>query len=414
MKEKWVGIILFVLGGVIIIFMLMILRPGSGAVLVRASSLRTKDVLYEDSVTKRLSEANVPPVAGDDDYSVLGNQFLTVAAPGVLGNDSDADGDPLTAELDNAPAHGVLALNSDGSFTYTPESDFVGEDIFRYRGSDGSGLSNSAVVTITVFEDDTQVPIVSWISPVYDGEIYNVEGGIVLLEVLAEDDVGVESVRFYRWDNISLLYMDIGVVYSSPYTWNFDTSILNEGYNQIFAQAYDTSGNISTGRYIWLYYAKNITPTPAKTPTSTLIPTHQEDAYLPYISKNIASTPSPSDTPTPTATEQPNTTGDISIVEIFYDGASGQEPDEYVEIKNDDAKPIQLQNWTLSDAAGHVFTFPSFVFQPEQVCRVYTNEVHPEWCGFSYGSGAAIWNNSGDTATLRDGNGTLVDMYTYP
>jgi hypothetical protein len=104
----------------------------------------------------------------------------------------------------------------------------------------------------------------------------------------------------------------------------------------------------------------------------------------------------------------------VNITTIFYDGAGSQEPDEYVETKNDDTKPIQLQNWTLSDAANHVFTFPSFVFQPGQVCRVYTNEVHPEWCGFSYGSGSAIWNNSGDTATLRDGNGTVVDSYTYP
>jgi hypothetical protein len=112
--------------------------------------------------------------------------------------------------------------------------------------------------------------------------------------------------------------------------------------------------------------------------------------------------------------QEPSPSGVVNITTIFYDGAGSQEPDEYVETKNDDTKPIQLQNWTLSDAANHVFTFPSFVFQPGQVCRVYTNEVHPEWCGFSYGSGSAIWNNSGDTATLRDGNGTVVDSYTYP
>jgi predicted ATPase with chaperone activity len=51
--------------------------------------------------------------------------------------------------------------------------------------------------------------------------------------------------------------------------------------------------------------------------------------------------------------------------------------------------------------------------QPGDVCRIYTNENHPEWCGFNYGSGSAIWNNSGDTATLKDGNGTLIDEYGY-
>jgi hypothetical protein len=101
------------------------------------------------------------------------------------------------------------------------------------------------------------------------------------------------------------------------------------------------------------------------------------------------------------------------IVDIFYNTAASEEPNEYVEIRNDDTKSIQLQNWTLSDAASHVFTFPSFLMEPGKVCRIYTNEYHPDWCGFSYGSGSAIWNNTGDNATLRDGNGILIDDYSY-
>jgi hypothetical protein len=61
-----------------------------------------------------------------------------------------------------------------------------------------------------------------------------------------------------------------------------------------------------------------------------------------------------------------------------------------VEIKNGDTKPIQLENWTLSDGADHVLTFPGFVFQPEQTCRVHTDEVHSEWRGFNYSSISAI------------------------
>jgi hypothetical protein len=57
--------------------------------------------------------------------------------------------------------------------------------------------------------------------------------------------------------------------------------------------------------------------------------------------------------------------------------------------------PIQLKNWTLRDVANHIFTFPSFVIQPNQKCRVYTNQIHAQWCGFSYGSGSTIWNNTG-------------------
>jgi hypothetical protein len=90
-----------------------------------------------------------------------------------------------------------------------------------------------------------------------------------------------------------------------------------------------------------------------------------------------------------------------------------QEPDEYVEIRNDDTRAIQLSGWTLRDEANHVFTFPNYLMQPGQMCRIYTNEYHAEWCGFSYGSGSAIWNNSGDCAYLRNSVGTLIDDYCY-
>jgi hypothetical protein len=60
-----------------------------------------------------------------------------------------------------------------------------------------------------------------------------------------------------------------------------------------------------------------------------------------------------------------------------------------------------------------VFTFPFHLIQPGRVCRIYTNEDHPEWCGFNYGSSSAIWNNGGDCAELRDMTGTTVDTYCY-
>ena len=120
-------------------------------------------------------------------------------------------------------------------------------------------------------------------------------------------------------------------------------------------------------------------------------------------------TPVPSDTPVP----PPATTGNIQIINIFYDGAGSLEPDEHVDIRNDDTTLIQLQSWTLRDSANHVYTFPSFIMQPGQECRVYTNENHPEWCGFNYGGGSAIWNNGGDCAYLRNGGGTQVDEYCY-
>ena len=90
------------------------------------------------------------PVALDDSYSTNANTALTVAAPGVLSNDTDEDVDPLTARLLNGPAHGTLTLNDNGSFTYTLAADYAGVDGFTYRAFDRELSSNIAKVSITV------------------------------------------------------------------------------------------------------------------------------------------------------------------------------------------------------------------------------------------------------------------------
>jgi len=103
-------------------------------------------------------------------------------------------------------------------------------------------------------------------------------------------------------------------------------------------------------------------------------------------------TPIPTQQPTPISTQQPPIiSGNIQITTIFFDGVvSIDEPDEYVEIKNFDNRSIQVEGWTLRDIANHIFTFPNFVMAPNQVCRVYTNQNHPEFCSFNYGSSQAI------------------------
>ena len=90
------------------------------------------------------------PVAVNDSYTTNEDTPLTVPVPGVLANDSDVDGDVLSAALVSAPAHGALNLNPDGSFLYTPDANFSGADSFTYRASDGAANSNTATVSITV------------------------------------------------------------------------------------------------------------------------------------------------------------------------------------------------------------------------------------------------------------------------
>ena len=78
------------------------------------------------------------PVANDDHYSAIADQELDVnAANGVLANDTNADGNPLTSVLVAGPANGSLTLNSDGSFSYLPDSGFYGEDSFTYYDVNG-------------------------------------------------------------------------------------------------------------------------------------------------------------------------------------------------------------------------------------------------------------------------------------
>jgi hypothetical protein len=98
------------------------------------------------------------PVASNDAYTATRTKTLTVAAPGVLGNDvgviDDASGNtvPLTAQLVSAPVNGTVTLNSDGSFEYKPKGNFVGVDYFRYIAREGSLSSPVATVRITVVE----------------------------------------------------------------------------------------------------------------------------------------------------------------------------------------------------------------------------------------------------------------------
>ncbi len=91
-------------------------------------------------------KVNTAPAAVAETYTVAQGATLTITAPGVLANDSDADGDPLTATVAQGPSNGTLTLNTDGSFTYTPNSAFSGTDSFIYKASDGT--SDSAVTTV--------------------------------------------------------------------------------------------------------------------------------------------------------------------------------------------------------------------------------------------------------------------------
>ncbi|MFZ5927342.1 MAG: tandem-95 repeat protein [Acidobacteriota bacterium] len=121
--------------------------------------------------------ANTPPVANNDSYSTNEDTPLSVTAPGVLSNDTDADSNALTAVLVSGPSNGTTTLNPNGSFTYTPNANFSGTDSFTYKAFDGTANSNTATVTITV-------------NPVNDAPTLDAIGNQTVLE-----DAGSQTVN---------------------------------------------------------------------------------------------------------------------------------------------------------------------------------------------------------------------------
>ena len=78
---------------------------GDGKPDLAATKFNTNNVavLLNSTVT------NQAPAAAGDAYTTAEDTVLTVPAPGVLGNDGDPDGDPLTAVLVTGPSHGSLS-----------------------------------------------------------------------------------------------------------------------------------------------------------------------------------------------------------------------------------------------------------------------------------------------------------------
>ncbi len=95
-----------------------------------------------------MTPVNDPPTANPPDSYTINED--SVLAGNVLSNDADPDKNNLTAHLVDGPDNGTLTLNSDGTFTYTPNTGYNGTDSFTYTASDGSLSSGEATVTITI------------------------------------------------------------------------------------------------------------------------------------------------------------------------------------------------------------------------------------------------------------------------
>jgi hypothetical protein len=99
------------------------------------------------TVAPLVPPVNVAPVA-QNDQAATGEDAAVII--NVLGNDTDADGDPLFVSAVTQGQNGQVTINTDGTLTYTPQADFFGTDTFRYTISDGRGGTSTATVSVVV------------------------------------------------------------------------------------------------------------------------------------------------------------------------------------------------------------------------------------------------------------------------
>lgn len=142
------------------------------------------------TVTVVIEPPSVPPVALHDRYQVDAGRTLTIAAPGVLANDTDVDHQPLTAVLVSGPLTGALTLRPDGAFTYTPAPGFSGTDSFTYTAHDGRLISNAATVTLTVVQGN-QSPVITS-TPILTATV----GQLYIYDVDATDPDAGDTLTF--------------------------------------------------------------------------------------------------------------------------------------------------------------------------------------------------------------------------
>ncbi|MEM8970539.1 MAG: cadherin-like domain-containing protein [Pseudomonadota bacterium] len=117
---------------------------------------------------------NASPVAIDDALTTdQGVALLIDAAVDLLANDTDANGDTLSVTAFTQPANGTLVDNGNGTYTYTPNSSFIGTDTFSYTVNDGNGGTDTSTVAITI-SDPANTP------PTASADTYNTDEDTVL------------------------------------------------------------------------------------------------------------------------------------------------------------------------------------------------------------------------------------------
>ncbi|MEG4409167.1 cadherin-like domain-containing protein, partial [Microcoleus sp. MON2_D5] len=238
-----------------------------------------------------INVTNSPPIAQPDTYSISAGKVLSVIVPGVLANDSDADLDTLTAAVAANPTQGSIALNNDGSFTYTPNAGFSGTDTFTYTVSDGIVNSAPATVTVSVNNNPPVANSDSYITAFNTG--LNVTGLGVLINDTDPENDPLTAILVTNPATGSIAFNANGSFSYTP----------NAGFAGTDSFTYKANDGKADSAIVTASIIVNNPPTP--TPTETPTPTPTE---TPTPTPTETPTPTPTETPTPTPTETPTPT----------------------------------------------------------------------------------------------------------
>jgi len=215
---------------------------------------------------QRVTVMNNPPVAGDDAYTLDEGGAMIIEAPGVLGNDSDPEGETITLQIEPVlePAHGSVAFHATGAFAYAHDGSEAVADSFRYVITDASAESDTAMVRITV-EPVNDAPVVD--AP----ESYDIfEGGTfapIDLDLLVSD--ADHDVADLVWDFMSV--NDLSVELSDDRILTVTTPGPDWfGADGIIFQATDPDGGVSSDPVLFTVTGVNDAPVTSPLPSQTI------------------------------------------------------------------------------------------------------------------------------------------------
>lgn len=391
-------------------------------------------------------------VANPESYIVdsLLASFNVSTAAGLLTNDVNVDGSPMTAQLVANNTAGTLNLATDGSFTYQPAG-IVGTQTFTYRVFDGTGHSNTTTVTLVVdtppvadndsyaaIEDQLLAPAAAAGVLVGDTDAENnalaaevVQGpshGTLLLRANGSFDYLPASNYFgpdsftYRvsdgdqWSNVATVSIDVAARNDAPLAnadafFGFEgATIVRTAANGALANDVDVDSAVLTATLVTppsvgtLDFSANgaFTYTPPAGFIGTTI-------FSYFASDGSLSSNTTTVTLVVNSPEQ-----QVVINEIHYDPLDNTQPAEFIELYNAGSTPIDLSAWYFSDGIDYVFPAGT-VIAPDGYLLVAEDPatILAEYGQTALGPWTGALSNDGEDVILRNALGESVDRVDY-